>query len=99
MSYVFFQNVLDALGKKLNYECVSNMLGRTVLDKKAGDSINKIVDQANPLSKPSTSNSASVLMAMPSTMTVIKSGSKDQQMKKVQDQMGDTSWFEDYIKF
>ena len=98
MTYIFFQKVLDALGKKLNYECVSNMLGRTVLDKKAGDSINKMVDQANPLTKPATGNSASVLMAMPSSMTVIKAGSKDQQMKKVQDQLGDTSWFEDYLK-
>ena len=97
MTYVFFQSVLDALGKKLNYETVINMLGRTVLDKKAGENINRMVDQANPLTKPSTSNSASVLMAMPSSMTVIKSGSKEQQMKKVQDQLGDTSWFEDYL--
>lgn len=71
MSYVFFQDVLAALGKKLSFESISNLYGRTVFDKKGGEGISKTIEMANPLTKPNTKNSAAVLMAMPGTMSII----------------------------
>jgi len=94
MSYIFFQNVLEALGKKLNFESISNMYGKTVFDKKGGEAINKMIAQANPLTKPSTTNSAAILMSMPGSMAVIDSGNKEQASKA----LGDMSWFEEYLK-
>jgi hypothetical protein len=94
MSYIFFQDVLAALGKKINFESISNMYGKTVFDKKGGDAINKMIAQANPLYKPSTSNSAATLLAMPGKMAIIEAGNKEQERKA----LGDTSWFEEYLK-
>lgn len=94
MSYVFFQDVLGALGKKLNYESISNLYGRTVFDKKGGDAINKMIAQSNPLAKVSTTNSAATFLSMPGSIHVIESGKKE-DVSKV---LGDTSWFEEYLK-
>ena len=93
MSYVYFQAVLTALGKRLQYESISNMYGRTSFDKKSNDAINNIIAQANPLFKPSTKNSAQTFLSMPGTMSIIESGDKTQANKA----MGDTSWFDEYI--
>lgn len=96
MSYIFFNAVLEALGKKLNFESVSNMYGKTVFDKKGGDAINKMIAAANPLSKPSTTNSAATLLSMPGTMAIIESGAnREEQARKA---LGDTSWFEEFLK-
>ena len=95
MSYIFFQDVLEALGKKLNFESISNMYGKTVFDKKGGEAINKMIAKANPLHKESTTNSAATFLSMPGQFAVIESDNKDQAKKT----MGDMSWFEDYIKF
>lgn len=96
MSYLFFQDVLEALGKRLNFESLSNMYGKTVFDKKGGDAINKIVAQANPLTKQSTTNSASTFLSMPSSMTVIESGNNQKQ--EATKALGDMSWFEEFLK-
>lgn len=98
MSYVFFQAVLEQLGKKCHYESISNMYGRTAFDKKSGEAINKMIAQADPFTKVSTTNSAATLLSMPGAMTVIESGSKEDQMKQAQKTMGDTSWFEEFLK-
>lgn len=94
MSYIFFQDVLNALGKRINFESISNMYGKTVFDKKGGDAINKMIAQANPLTKASTTNSAATLLSMPGAMTVIESGQKELAAKT----LGDMSWFEEYLK-
>ena len=96
MSYVFFQSVLEALGKRINFESISNMYGKTVFDKKGGETINNIIAQANPLFKPSTKNSAATLLSMPGTMTVIESGTN--QKEAAEKVLGDMSWFEEYLK-
>ena len=75
MSYVFFQAVLAALGKRINFESISNMYGKTVFDKKGGDAISKMITQANPLFKQSTKNSAAAIMALPSKMKIMKAPS------------------------
>ena len=98
MSYMFFQAVLEALGKKLSYESISNLYGRTVFDKKGGEGVTKVIENAYPLSKPNTKNSAATLMSMPSNMMIIETGSHEEQMAEAQKQMGDTSWFEEYLQ-
>lgn len=94
MSYIFFQDVLAALGKKLNFESISNMYGKTVFDKKGGDAINKMIAKANPLVKESTTNSAATLLSMPGQMAIIDLANKEEATKK----LGDMSWFQDFMK-
>ena len=94
MAYIFFQDVLAALGKKINFESISNLYGRTVFDKKGGEATNKMISQANPLYKQSASNSAATLLAMPGKITIIDAGNKELEHKA----LGDTSWFEEYLK-
>lgn len=94
MSYVFFQDVLRALGKRIEYESISNMYGRTAFDKKSNEAINRMIAKANPLVKESTTNSAATFLSMPGTMRVIENGNKAQAEKA----LGDTSWFEEYLK-
>ncbi len=96
MSYVFFQDVLAALGKKLNFESLSNMYGRTVFDKKSGEAINKIIAQANPLYKQNTKSSAFAMMSLPGAMTVIENTKN--QKATAEKVLGDMSWFEDMLK-
>ena len=96
MNYIFFQAVLAALGKRINFESLSNMYGRTVFDKKDGQNINKMIAQANPLSKPSTTNSALTLMGMGGNMKIIEAGTN--QKEKIEEALGDISWFEEYLK-
>lgn len=54
MSYVFFQNVLNALGKRINYDAVANLAGNSFA-KNAFDAI----QHANPLIKESKGRTAS----------------------------------------
>lgn len=96
MTYIFFNDVLAALGKKINFDSISNMYGRTVFDKKSGDAINKMIEKANPLYKPSTTNSGSAMLSLPGSVAIIEAGvhQKEQAQKK----LGDMSWFEDMLK-
>ena len=96
MSYVFFQAVLDALGKKINFESISNMYGKTVFDKKGGNAINKMIQEANPLTKVSTTNSAATFLSMPGTMAIIEAGADRKAVGEKA--LGDISWFEEYLK-
>lgn len=96
MSYIFFQDVLAALGKKINFESISNLFGRTVFDKKGGEATNRMIQQANPLIKASTTNSASTFLSMPGSMVIIESGAN--QKEQATKALGDISWFEEYLK-
>ena len=96
MAYIFFQEVLAALGKKLNFESISNMYGKTVFDKKGGNEINKIIQSANPLTKPSTTNSAATLLSLPGSLAVIESSPN--QLEAGSKAIGDMSWFEEFMK-
>lgn len=97
MSYVFFQAVLEQLGKKVHYESISNMYGRTTFDKKGGEAINKMITQADPFTKVSTTNSAATLLALPGALMTIEAGTKEQKLKSAEKTMGDTSWFEEFL--
>ena len=94
MSYVFFQDVLAALGKKLNFESISNMYGKTVFDKKGGEAINRMISAANPLTKVSQTNSAATFLSMPGNLMIVEADQKDAAKQA----LGDTSWFEEYMK-
>ena len=92
MSYVWFNNVLTALGKRINFESVSNLYGNSFCKDAA-----KVVQASNPLIKEGVGgkNSAQALMAMPSKMTIIDGPATKAQAEKA---LGDISWFEEFIK-
>lgn len=94
MTYIFFQDVLAALGKRINFESISNMYGKTVFDKKGGEAINKMIAKANPLVKESATNSAATFLSMPGNMVIIEADQKEAAKKAI----GDTSWFEEFMK-
>ena len=86
MAYVWFQSVLEALGKRLNYESISNIYGNSFAKDAA-----KIVQAANPLIKESkTGGSAQTFMQMPGQLTIIKSNNNDSNQMK--DFLGDMDW-------
>ena len=86
MTYIWFQSVLEALGKKLNYESISNIYGNSFAKDAA-----KLVQAANPLIKENkTGNSAQTFMQMPGQLTIIKNDNKDN--KQMKDFLGDMDW-------
>lgn len=92
MAYIFFQDVLAALGKRLNFESISNLYGKTVFDKKGGDAISKMIANANPLVKHGgPGNSAQTFLTMPGKTILINENAtkEDKQMK---DFFGDMDW-------
>ena len=92
MAYIWFQSVLEALGKRINYESISNIYGNSFAKDSA-----KIVQAANPLLKPHVGGSAQTLMAMPGSLKIIE-GPLEKQKEQAQKSMGDMSWFEEYLK-
>lgn len=86
MAYTWFQSVLEALGKKINYESISNIYGNSFAKDAA-----KLVQAANPLIKElKGGNSAQTFMQMPGQLTIIKSGNNDN--KQMKDFLGDMDW-------
>lgn len=92
MAYIWFNAVLEALGKRINFESISNLYGNSFAKDAA-----KVVQAANPMFKPRVGGSAQTLMAMPSKMTIIE-GPKEAQKEAAEKSMGDISWFEEYLK-
>ena len=92
MAYIFFQDVLGALGKKLNYESVSNLYGNSF----AKDA-DKIIQKLYPLRlSHGPGNSAQTLLGMSGKLTIIESG--ENQKDAAKKALGDMSWFEEYLK-
>ena len=90
MSLLFFQEVLKALGRKLNYESISNLYGNSFC-KDAGKHISK----AFPLTKPSNVNKGWVDMinkAVSTQRKAMANGASKQDV--VNKQLGDVSWAE-----
>lgn len=86
MAYTWFQSVLEALGKKINYESISNIYGNSFAKDAA-----KLVQAANPLIKElKGGSSAQTFMQMPGQLTIIKSGNNDN--KQMKDFLGDMDW-------
>lgn len=93
MSYVFFQNVLGALGKRIEFESISNLYGRTVFDKKGGESITSAIMAANPLLKNGGKVNTGV-QGLVGQIKIVGEGSKEAQIQSVQKELGDISWAE-----
>ena len=87
MSIPFFNDVLSAIGRRLNYESVSNLYGNSFC-KDAG----KYIQEAYPLTKAKKVNSG--LMSMLSKATIIKASSdtKENTQKALAKDLGDISW-------
>lgn len=89
MSYVWFNLVLAALGKKLNYESISNLYGNSFAKDAA-----KIVQSAYPLSK-SGQGPGSGVMGLMGQIKIIDSTKNSAAAKKAEkDTFGDLSWAE-----
>lgn len=91
MSLPFFNDVLAALGRRLNYESVSNLYGNSFCKDAS-----KYIQQAYPLTreKKISSGFADVL----SSATVIKAGNSAEAANAgLNATFGDTSWAEGLI--
>lgn len=87
MSIPFFSDVLAALGKRLNYESVSNLFGNSFCKDAA-----KIVQEANPLiPKPKIGSGFAQML---SGIKIVKAPTKEAKMASVESQLGDISWAE-----
>jgi len=88
MSYVWFQAVLAALGKRINYESISNLYGNSFAKDAA-----KIVQSANPLIKNGGKANTGV-MGLMGQIKVVETKSKEASKKALKNQLGDISWAE-----
>ena len=95
MAYVWFNLVLEALGKRLNYASISNIYGNSFAKDAA-----KIVQKAYPLMKTgSGASNVNSIIGMSNFKTI---NIKDETRKKeeMQKALGgeDISWFIDDLK-
>ena len=86
MAYIWFTLVLEALGKRLNYESISNLLGNAFA-KDAG----KLVQSANPLVKHGGGASSNIL-ALGGNIKIIQATTVDEGVKAAEEKLGDLSW-------
>ena len=89
MSYVWFNAVLEALGKRVNFESISNLYGNSFAKEPA-----KIIQAANPLVKNGGKTNTGI-MGLMGNIKIIETKSKDAEMKAVKDQLGDISWLDE----
>ena len=92
MAYIWFQAVLEALGKRINYESISNLYGNSFAKDSA-----KLVQAANPLIKQGAGSSANPVLSLSGKMTIIESKDKKTQNEQLTKVFGDTSWFDEFI--
>ena len=92
MAYIWFQSVLESMGKFINYESISNLYGNSFAKDAA-----KLIQAANPLIKQGTGSSANPVLSLTGKMTIINSGSADAQKEQLTKAFGDTSWFDEFI--
>lgn len=91
MAYVWFNLVLEALGKRLNYESISNLYGNSFA-KDAG----KHIQAANPLVKNAGQGSGGIADLLGKVKVIEMSGSTNDDVarKAVEAELGDISWAE-----
>lgn len=87
MAYVWFNSILDALGKRLNYESISNLYGNSFAKDSA-----KLIQAANPLIKHSGKGQTGI-MGLMGKIKVIE-GSKEAKKASAEKKLGDLSWAE-----
>lgn len=90
MAYIWFNLVLESLGKRLNFESISNLYGNSFAKDSA-----KIIQAANPLLKNGGKKSGGI-MALGGKIKIIDSGAdKASGIKAAEDKLGDLSWATD----
>ena len=82
MAYIWFNAVLEALGKRLNYESISNLYGNSFAKDSA-----KIIQAANPLLKNGGKVNTGV-MGLMGNIKKIKTNDKEAAKKAVEKQLG-----------
>ena len=87
MAYVWFQSVLEALGKRINFESISNIYGNSFAKDSA-----KIVQAANPLLKNGATVGNTGVMGLMGQIKVIDSKGKEASEQALKKQLGDISW-------
>ncbi len=88
MAYIWFNSVLEALGKRINYESISNLYGNSFAKDSA-----KIVQAANPLLKNGGKPDTGV-MGLMGQIKIVDTKSKEASKKALRQQLGDISWAE-----
>ena len=90
MSYVWFNTVLEALHKRLNYDSISNIYGNSFAKDAA-----KIVQQAYPLAKANKSAGVGGMIGMTNTKTI--DATNKNSIKSLGKALGggDTKWIEE----
>jgi hypothetical protein len=88
MAYTWFNLVLEALGKRINYESISNIYGNSFAKDSA-----KVVQAANPLIKNGGRGNASI-MDLAGKIKVVDTGDKQAGIKAAEKNLGDLSWAE-----
>jgi len=90
MSIPFFNSVLSAIGRRLNYESVSNLYGNSFC-KDAG----KYIQDAYPLSPAKKISSGMVNVLSQATIIKMDTSDSATAMKAIGNQLGDdVSWAE-----
>ena len=88
MTYIWFNQVLEALGKRINYESISNIYGNSFAKDAA-----KIVQASNPLLKNGGKPNTGV-MGLMGQIKVIDNKNKNASKQALKKQIGDISWAE-----
>lgn len=85
MSIIWFNSVLEAIGKKINYEAVSGLYGNSF-----AKDVSDIVSSVNPLKKHEQKNNMAALFASGvATATTVKTITNKAEMEA---ELGDISW-------
>lgn len=87
MSIPFFNNVLSAIGRRLNYESVSNLYGNSFC-KDAG----KYIQEAYPLTKLKKISSGMISAFAQATIIKANNNNKAETTKALSKDLGDLSW-------
>lgn len=88
MTYVWFNLILEALGKRLNYESISNIYGNSFAKDAA-----KIVQAANPLLKNGAASSSSIA-DLAGHVSVVSAKTKEEGEALAIEKLGDIGWAE-----
>ena len=88
MAYIWFNLVLEAIGKRITYESISCLYGNSFVKDTA-----KIVNGYNPLVK-NGGKPKSNIMDLAGQIKIIESSNKEEQQKAAEDKLGDLSWAE-----
>lgn len=88
MAYIWFNSVLEALGKRINYESISNIYGNSFAKDAA-----QIVQASNPLVKGNGKPNTGV-MGLMGQIKIIETKTKEASKEALKRQLGDISWAE-----